>query len=231
MSALDDITSLAQDTYRTINGNNSNATNANLTAFQNNFIADHSLWLDEFEHETDWNAVRTNDYVLATIGNTSTFVFPLPDDYRKPVFTPDKELKFVNDGSIIARFDLVAPDQINSDMDPYTKNKATFIGRNIVLSRPATDSEVGSQIQLDVVGYFPRLSTRDSSVISMIPRQLQVLGVAKNSSLSSIVKGGLSPSFSQKYADLLNAAISENAASTVSDWLPLGDFSSINGVW
>lgn len=232
MATIDNITSLAQDVYFTINGSDNEVTGAELTTFQNQFIRSFNLWLDEYENEAYWNEVRTNNYELATISNTTTYQFPLPDDYRTPVFDQDKELKFVSDGAVIARFDLVSPNQINGAMDPYTEDKATFVGRNVVLSRAPHDTEVGAKIVLDVVSFFPKLSENDDDAISLVAsRQLAVLGVAKNNTLSNIVKDTLTPSITQKYSNELAKAIAINDATNEANIMRRDSYGYIGGIW
>jgi len=232
MAAIDDITDLAQDVYFTVNGAENDDTGDDLTTFQNNFIRGFNLWLDEYDTETYWNGVRTNDYVLASVSNTTTYSFELPDEFRTPVFDQNKYVKLVTDGIVIARFKLVNPSQRTVDDDHYHPDRATFVGRNIVLSRAPTAEEVGSQIILDVVGYLPKLTTTDSSALDYIySKQIAVLGVAKNITLADVTKVSLSPSFAQKYKNELDKAITANNASNEIDEMRRDDYGYIAGIW
>lgn len=232
MAAIDNIRALAQKTYFTINGSQNDDTGDDLTTFEDNFIMAFNLWKDEYESETYWNAVRVNDYVLATITNTTTYSFELPDDYRTPVIDENKYLKFVVDGTTIARFKMVDPNQRQVDDDYLRPDRATFVGRNVVLSRAPTDEELGAQIVLDVVEYIPDLTRTDDTALDLIySDQLAVLGVAKNNTLSDITKVSLSPSFAQKYSNELNKALNINNASVEMDDMRRDDFSNIGGIW
>ena len=203
-----------------------------LETFENNFIRGFNLWLDEYETETYWNQVRTNDYVLATIADTTTYSFTLPSTYRTPVFDMDKELKFVVDGTVIARFKMVDPNQRQVDDELDRPNRATFVGRNVVLSRAPTDEEVGAEIILDVVQYFPKLTRTDDTALGLIySKNLAVLGVAKNNTLADVTKVSLSPSFAQKYNNELNKAILINNSTNEVDTMRRDDFSNIGGIW
>lgn len=238
MALIDDITELAQDVYFSINGAENDDTDEDLTLFQNSFIRAFNLWVREYETEAYWNVARVNDLVLATILNTTEYSFDLPTTYRTPIFDENKELKFVlDDGTVISRFKLVDPNQRQVDDDLIRKDRATFIpggksgGGKVVLSRTPTEEEVGADIVLDVVKYFPKLTTVDGTVLDWIYNdQVATLGIAKNLTLSDVTKVSLSPSFTQKYTNELNKALNANTASTDIDEMRGEDFSGIGGV-
>jgi hypothetical protein len=232
MAAIDNIQKLAQKVYYSINGAQNDDTDEDLLEFQNNFILGFNLWKEEFETEAYWNKVRVDDLVLATIGNTTKYIFELPDDYRTPVIQQDKYLKFISDGIVIAKFKLVDPNQRQVDSDLDRPDRATFVGRNIVLSRAPRDTEIGARIVLDVVEFIPDLTRTDDSAIDLLPNsQLAVLGVAKNQTLSDVTKVNLSKSFTQKYTNELNKAIAINNSSTDVDEMQREDYSNIGGIW
>lgn len=238
MAEIDLITDLAQNVYYTINKAENDDTGEDLTVFQNEFIRSFNLWRDEFETEAYWNQLRENDYELATIANTTTYSFTLPETYRTPVFNQNQELKFISDGTVIARFQLVNPSQRQVDDTLLRKNRATFLpsgtsgGGSIVLSRPPTAEEVGATIVLDVVKKMPDLTRDDATALDyMYSKQLATLGIAKNETLADLTKVSLSPSFAQKYANELQKAKMENAASNAIDEMRGNDYSYIGGVW
>lgn len=239
MSAIDDIQDLAQNTYFTINGAENDDTGSDLTTFQNNFVRAFNIWMREYETEAYWHIARTNDYVLATLADTSTYSFALPATYRTPVIQQNKYLKFVlADGTVIAKFTMVNPDQRQVDSDIERPNRATFLeagrggGGTIVLSRAPKPEEVGAKIVLDVVKMFPKLSTADSTVLSWIYNDtVATLGIAKNTTLSDVTKIALSPSFAQKYSNELNKALNINNASNEDDDMSRDDFGNIGGIW
>lgn len=232
MSAITRILTLAQKTYYSINGAQNDDTGTDLTDFENNFILGFNLWKDEYEREAYWNEVRVNDLVLATISSLTTYSFELDSDYRTPVIQQDKYVKFINDGTVIAKFKLVDPNQRQVDTDIYRPDRATFVGRNIVLSRVPKDTEIGAQIVLDVVEFIPDLTrTDDSALDKIVNTQLAVLGVAKNNTLADVTKVALSKSFAQKYNNELNKAIAINNATTEADEMQTDDYSNIAGIW
>lgn len=232
MAAIDNILKLAQKTYYTINGAQNDDTGDDLTTFENDFILGFNLWKEEYEAEAYWNSVRVDDYVLATIANTTTYSFELDSDYRTPVIQQDKYVKFITDGIVIAKFKLVDPNQRQVDTDIERPDRATFVGRNIVLSRAPKDTEVGATIVLDVVQFIPDLTRTDDTALSLIASsQLAVLGVAKNNTLADVTKVSLSPSFAQKYSNELNKAIAINNSSNDIDEMQSEDYSNIGGIW
>ncbi len=233
MAAIDNIRNLGQKTYYTINGAQNDDTGEDLEEFENNFIMGFNLWKDEYETEAYWNILRVDDLVLATINDTTTYSFELPDEYRTPVIDQDKYVKFVlSDGTVISKFKLVDPSQRIVDDELDRPDRATFVGRNIVLSRAPRDEEVGAQIILDVVQFIPDLTRTDDTALSLIYSQnIAVLGVAKNNTLADVTKVSLSPSFAQKYSNELNKAIMINNATNEVDTMRREDYSNIGGIW
>jgi hypothetical protein len=232
MAAIDRIRALAQKTYYTINGSQNDDTGDDLEVFEDNYIIGFNLWKDEYETEAYWNKLRVDDFVLATVGDVTTYSFELPDEYRTPVFDQNKYLKFVSDGTIIAKFKMVDPNQRQVDTDIERPDRATFVGRNIVLSRVPRSEEVGAEIVLDVVQFMPDLTRTDDSALDYLSSdQLAVLGVAKNNTLSDVTKVSLSPTFTQKYSNELSKAVATNLASNEIDEMPRDDNSSIGGIW
>lgn len=241
MAALDNITDYAQDQYFTVNGSENDDTGEDLTTFQNNYIRAFNLWLDEYESEAFWNVARVNDYELATIADTTTYSFNLSATYRSPIFEQNKYLKFVlDDGTVIAKFKMVDPNQRQDDEDIERPDRATFLptgsigtgGGKVILSRAPTDSEVGAKIVLDVVKMFPRLTTSDDTVLSWIySKQIATLGISKNVTLADVTKVSLSPSFTQRYTNELNKALNANMASNEINDMETDDHSNIGGIW
>lgn len=239
MAVIDDIRDLAQDVYFSINGAINDDTDEDAEEFEDNFIRSFNLWIREYEGEADWRVARVNNFELTTIADTATFSFDLPAEYRKPVFNQNKYVKFVlDDGTVISKFKLVDPNQVQDDADYERPNRATFLdnGRNgggkIILSRAPKDEEVGAKIVLDVVKFFPKLTRTDGTVLDWIySNQVATLGIAKNQTLADVTKATLSPAFAQKYTNELNKAMNANMSSTDIDEMQGEDFSGIGGIW
>src|SRR5262249_11858518 len=125
----------------------------------------------------------------------------------------NRYVQILQDSSVIANFVVVDPDDITNATDRVTEDMCSLVGSTIVFSRQFTDEENGGTIIGDVQTPIPRIIASLSSgsllctnakALSLVkPKQLLVLGVAKNSTLPDIVQGKLSPSYVQKYNDLL----------------------------
>jgi len=231
MAAIDNIRALAQKVYYRINKAQNDDTGTDLEEFENDFILSFNLWKEEYETEAYWNQVYVTNYELATIADTTTYSFELPEEYRTPVLDINKELKFISDGSIIARFKMVNPKQRQVDDELVNPDRATFVGRNIVLSRTPTAEEVGATMVLDVVEIIPDLTRDDDTAIGLLyTNTLAVLGVAKNDTLADVTKVSLSPSFTQQYTNELNKAVLINNQTNADDEMRTDDFSGIGGI-
>lgn len=198
-----------------------------------------NLFLDELEMErepdgspTNWAFLRENDAEIGTIV-TATDTFDLPDDTLRPVADEDRPLVIMQDGAIVSTWDVVDPNQITK-RNSYSlrEQRVTYVNQKIVFSRPLNDTEINGTVLTDIVYKFPRLTDSDTSLFDLpLPRQLLVLGTAKNASLPDIVQGGLSPSYAQKYGDLLEGAKMANSQTATSDEAVYDDFSGISGVY
>lgn len=192
-----------------------------------------NLLVDELEREADWNCVRDNDHDFGVIA-TPTSTFALPATIRKLVVDADRPLVIMQDGSIVSTWEVVDPNQITRRTPyPSTAQRVTVVKRSIVFSRPLDDTEVGGTVIADAIEYLPRLVGGVTPNVDLFdtfePYQLLVLGVAKNATLPDIVQGGLSPSYVQKYNDLLDKSVMENDASSTADEVVRDDYGYIGG--
>lgn len=226
------ITKLAQSAYLAVTGNYNDVEGDELTEFLEKTIDWYNLFAEELELEADWNYLRTNDYEFGTVIAAATQTVELPDEVRKIVTSPYRDLVLSQDGAIIARFKTVNPNQISDPRNPETRDRVTTINRTLVFSRPFTDEEVGASIRCDVIAPMPLLALNDTEVIELIkPRQLSILGLAKNMTLPDLVRGGTSPSFVQRYNDLLQKAVMENNATAEAYESDRESLSFVSGVW
>jgi hypothetical protein len=195
-------------------------------------------YLDELETVTDsggqpvyWNFAKTLDYTLgtATLGQS---VVGIDSSILNVVTSQHRQVKVVVGGEVITYWDVVSPNQLTSDTYSASYyDKVTIVGGSMYFSRTFNAQEDGGTILGDVITSLTRPSTSDDSVLSIvIPKQLLVYGVMKNASLPDIVRGELSPSFVQKYNDLLSQAILFNNASADSNTMFRDDLGNIRGV-
>jgi hypothetical protein len=185
---------------------------------------------EELELETDWNYLRQTGYSLGTV-STATQTIEMPSDVRKLVVDEYRPLQILQDGTSVSDWDVVPPSLITDPNNLSTRNRVTVVNNTIVFSRSLNENELGGIISADVIGFMPKLSLTDISLLTTIkPKQLLILGVAKNSTLPDIVQGGLSPSLVQKYNDLLDKAIAENDATAAAATAPRDDYGYIGGI-
>lgn len=232
MTVTEELTALAQSIYLVMYNRYNDVEGTELT----DFIAKVIDWVNQFtqelELEADWNYLRTNDNPIATIFDTVTQSYDLPDDVRSVVFSPYRDVTIAFDGAVVSTFTLVSPSNIADPTNPETQDRATVINRKLVLSRPLTASEVGGELRCDTISFMPQLTDADTELLSLVqPKQLLVLGVAKNSTLPDIVQGGISPSLAQKYGDLLKKAVMANNETATAGDAPREDLSWIRGVY
>lgn len=233
MDPVADITAVAQSIYLARNGRyNDVEEGEELTTFLNQTIDWVNQFRQELELEADWNYLRTNRNLIATISDVTVQSYPLPETVRTVVISPYRDVVIENDGTVISTFTMVNPNQISNPDDPYTGDRATVINGNLILSRQLKDTELGGELRADTIAYMPELTMEDSTLLSLIkPQQLIVLGVAKNATLPDVVQGGISPSLTQKYNDLLQKAVAINNSTAEALDIPSEDFSYVRGVW
>lgn len=196
-----------------------------------------NMFIDELEQETDfggmpmnWNFMRENNVDLGTIAAVDQ-IFALPAGVLRLVIDEDRPLVLMYDNAIIARFDVVDANQITRRTD-IVGDRVSVVGTSLVFSRPFKTEEIGATVVADVLNSVPRLTATDSGLIETVkPYQLLLLGCAKNATLPDIVQGGLSPSFSQRYVDLLDQSKIQNNASSTADTYQTDDYGSIGGIY
>lgn len=247
MAAQDDITAFAQSVYSRIKNRMYDAiTDADgqnfislVVDFANGFIDELELEVDGVGNPIDWWWVRQNGATLgtATTGgqsisfNTTTFNNLIVDEGRY--------VQITQGGIVISNFAVVAPGDITNVASRVTEDMCARVGNNIIFSRKFTSQENNGTIIGDVTTPIPKLvfdqtnhaNDVSTALTTIKPRELFVLGVAKNQSLPDIVQGKLSPSFTQKFNDMLNNAIARSTTSSLADEVQRDDFSGVGGVY
>lgn len=232
MTVTEELTALAQSIYLVMYNRYNDVEGQELT----DFVAKTVDWVNQFtpelELEAEWNYLRTNGNLIATIYDPTVQSYDLPDTVRTAVFSPYRDVTISFDGAVVSTFTMVSPSNIADPTNPDPQDRATVINRKLVLSRPLRESEVGGELRCDTINFMPQLTTDDTELLSLVqPKQLIVLGVAKNSTLPDIVQGGISPSIAQKYGDLLKKAVANNNETAMAMDAPREDLSFIRGIY
>lgn len=226
------ILALAQQIYRVMNKtSNQNISNPDdLKTFIDDTIDWVNQFLPELEAEAYWGFSRANDDTVGSADSSQT-TYQLPSNLRTLVVNEHRDLTIRQDGSTVATFKIVNPNQERNPNDYDTRDRVALVGRRLIFSRPFNSAEQGGDIVADSIAYIPRISRQNVDMLDIVtPLQLVVLGVAKNWILPDKVSGGLSASFAQKYADLLEKAKTENDASSDAYDVVRDSFGYIGGV-
>lgn len=200
-----------------------------------------NMYLDELERESDndgrpmqWNFARRNDVDLGTILASNTPI-TLPAAAKKLVIDANRPVTITSGGIAIAHFDVVDAGQITKRTDMSTTDKVTVPKRTLIFSRNFNSQEITGHVIGDVIDLLPRLDSADpttsATLLDIVPYQLLVLGTAKNATLPDIVQGGLTPSFIQKYNDMLDQVKMENGDSSMADEGVTDDLGYIGGIF
>lgn len=201
-----------------------------------------NMFLDEIEAEVNTSGQPVNwtwsRQLGATLGKARSgkASIDFDSDFDGLIAEPGRYVQVLQDGTAISNFAVVTPDQITDKADRVTEDMVALVGDGsgdmiLVFSRVFSDAEDGGTIVGDVTAPLTRLSLTNIDVLSQVkPKSLLILGVAKNATLPDIVQGGLSPSYVQKYGDLLKNAIAKNEASSRADIVSRDDFGFVSGV-
>lgn len=195
-------------------------------------------FIDELENETDqngnlvdWNYMRQMGYELGSALEGTNTVDLDTRAVNNLLTDEDRYVQILQDGTPVSNWAVVSPDQVPNRLYRTREDMVTNVGGVLTFSRPFRDTEYNGTVVGDVTLIMPRISRTNVKILSLVkPKQLLILGVAKNATLPDIVQGGLSPSYVQKFNDLLLGAITRNAASSRANEVPRDNFSSIGGV-
>lgn len=240
MAAIDDIRTFAQSVYlRVKNRYFDDIEGSDGDVFVNQIIDFTNGFIDELENEQDASGIPVNwDWVYepgfelgtATEGDAS-ISFP-SDDVNNLIAGEERYVQILQDGVVISNWAVVQPGQISSKADRVTQDMCARVGDTLTFSRAFKDTEDNGTIIGDVTLPLPRLTLTNADILTTVkPQELLVLGVAKNNTLPDIVRGGLSPSYVQKFNDLLTGALARNTVSSISDTAQRDDLSGVGGVY
>lgn len=218
-----------------------------------------NMYIDELEYEVnsdgepiDWIWVRRPATVLGsatyTDGKTNGSILWDATNFNNLITGTDRFVQILSpvDGiTPVANFTVVSPSELSNDPQRNILDMCALVNGSIMFSRPFQTSENGGSIVGDVTVYLPRIQTGiatsgalNGQVIAtnvdifktVLPLTLLKLGTVKNSILPDIVKGGLQPSYVQKYNDLLTNAINRSQDSSLSPTVDYDDYGAVRGV-
>lgn len=242
-----DLTAFAQSVYLAIKnryfddiaGDDGNTFVLQIADFINQYLDELEAEVDPAGKPVNWRFSRQPNYALGTAvaGNSS---IDAPTEILNLLSGENRYVQITQDGAVIANFAVVDPDEISNQSNLIVEDMCSIIGSTIVFSRVFTDAEDSGAITGDVTLPIPRIVasvsgstlkvTNAKALSTVTPKQLLVLGVAKNSTLPDIVQGKLSPSYVQKYNDLLQNAIARNTSSSLGDVAVADDYGYIGGI-
>lgn len=193
----------------------------------NQYLDEFETTVDAFGQPVDWNFMRTNSVELGQ-AETGESQIDLDESILRIIATPKRPVTITVDDQVVSRWIVVKPNQFDSTS---SQNMVSQIGDALYFNKTFTEQENGGTIAGDITSSLDRVTASKITALTLIkPKQLLILGVAKNSSLPDIVQGGLSPSFVQKYNDLIASAILFNNASSTADTADRDDFGFVGGV-
>lgn len=206
-------------------------------------------FLDELENAVhpndgklvDWWFMRENQAELGT-AEVGSNVVALPSSVDRLLTDENRYVQITVNDIVISQWQVVQPGDINNKRNGIAQpDRCAVVGTDLVFSRVFKDTENDGTVTGDVVNALPRLAyTLDGftvkatnvQALSLVkPKQLLVLGVAKNATLPDIVQGGLSPSYVQKFNDLLTGAMTRSRATSVAKTAPRDSFNGVGGVY
>lgn len=208
-----------------------------------------NMYIDELEQVTgpdgqvvDWWFARGNAVAFGTVAEGSSSI-SIPSTIERLVVDELRYVQIQQDGTTISNWAIVQPKDITNRTDRIVEDMCAVVGNNVVFSRAFKDTEASGTVVADAMLKIPRITYALSGdgftinpsnigALSMVkPQQLLIMGVAKNATLPDIVQGKLSPSYVQKYNDLLQGAVARSMATSMSSETVRDDFSGIGGTY
>lgn len=245
MAANDDIQAFVQSVYsRVKNRFYDEITSSDGQTFVRLVVDFANGFIDELENQVDTEGMPVNwDWVYdpahplgsAAVGDTS---ITLPGDINNLLTGENRYVQILQGSTVISTWAVVQPGQISNRSGVVNDDMCARVGDTLLFSRAFNDEEDGGDIVGDVTLPIPRMvidfttpANSNADVLSVVqPRELLVLGVAKNQTLPDIVQGVLSPSYVQKFNDLLAGALARNTISSKADTVERDDLSDVRGV-
>lgn len=206
-----------------------------------------NMFIDELESEVgpsgrtvDWWFSRSSGFALGTVPVSGQSI-DLPTGISRLVTDEERYVQITVGGVVKSNWLVVHPKDISSKLERNRQDTCAVVGSSLVFSRAFVANEAGGAITGDVILSIPRILYSVGPTGAIIASNVKVfttvqpllllkLGVAKNVSLPDIVQGKLSPSYAQKFGDLLQGAIARSEASAVAPVMARDSFNNVRGV-
>lgn len=198
-----------------------------------------NMFLDELETAVDpdtklpvdWWFARSNGSTLGTAVEGSASI-SAPSAMMRLIADDQRYVQITQGGIPVSNWAVVNAADITNKSDRIIQDMCAMVGTSIVFSRPFKDTENNGKIIGDIITSLPRLTLTNTAVLTQVkPLLLLKLGVAKNAILPDIVQGGLTPSYSQKFDNLLAAAILRSKSTSVAHQSARQNFNWVGGVY
>ena len=209
-----------------------------------------NMYIDELENVVnpadgkliDWWFARESQAALGTASVGDDFI-SAPSTMDRLITDEKRYVRITVDGTLVSQWLVVQPRQLSNKNGVVQSDKCAVVGGNIQFSRPFTTAENGGAITGDIVSKLSRITfalggdgftvnPQNIKILTTVrPKALLQLGVAKNATLPDIVQGGLSPSYVQKYNDLLSGALARSNATSEAQTVERDDFSGVRGAY
>lgn len=239
MAAIDDLTAFAQSIYLVIKnryfddiaGEDGQVYLAQVVDWTNMFLDELETEIGPDGQPIDWTWTRESAATLGTAREGAASIDFDTEGFDNLITEESRYVQILQDGTPVSNWAVVAPSQISSKTDRITEDMVALVGETLTFSRAFKDSEDGGTIVGDVTLPLPRISMTNVDLLTTVkPKLLLILGVAKNATLPDIVQGGLSPSYAQKYNDLLQNAIARSMTSSLNDTGQRDNYGYVGGV-
>lgn len=203
----------------------------NVLRFANMFLGELETTVDGDGKLVDWWFTRQNGLEVGTAVEGEASVL-LPKTVERLITDEERYLVIKQGDSTVSSWAVVSASDLSNKPGYHVEDMCAVVGNYIVFSRPFNETENDGTLYADVLLSIPRISTNNVKALTMVdPQELLILGVAKNTSLADIVQGVLSPSFTQKYNELLRGAIARSEATSMSRRTSRDNYGYIRGVF
>lgn len=249
-SPTKDLTTFAQSVYLTIkNRYYDDIASEDGQIFITQVVDWVNMFLDELENTlgpdgqiVDWWFARST--VKLAVASEGASSISLPSTVDHMITDEHRYVEIQQNGSAVSTWAVVHPSEMDNTIGKPKEDRCAVVGNNLVFSREFNAKEDGGSIIGDVITKLPRITynvasdanstvtaTNTTLLTTVRPKQLLILGVAKNATLPDIVQGKLSPSFATKFDTLMSGAIARSMSTSQAMLFSRQSFSGVRGIY